>query len=180
GELWALFHFLMPGFLGDHQTFKSRYQTPIEKDRNEVRLLQLRHRVAPFILRRMKDTVAKDLPPKTELVRPVELDGDQRDLYESIRIAAHDQVRQVIRKKGLHGSTITILDALMKLRQVCCDPRLIASPAARTVKNSSKYEFLMEMLENQLSNGHRVLLFSQFTRMLRLIGDGLRERGFPY
>ena len=180
GELWALFHFLMPGFLGDQQTFKSRYQTPIEKDRNEVRLLQLRHRVAPFILRRMKDTVAKDLPPKTELVRPVELDGDQRDLYESIRIAAHDQVRQVIRKKGLHGSTITILDALMKLRQVCCDPRLIASPAARTVKNSSKYEFLMEMLENQLSNGHRVLLFSQFTRMLRLIGDGLRERGFPY
>ncbi len=180
GELWSLFHFLMPGFLGDSQTFKSRYQTPIEKERNEVRLVQLRHRVAPFILRRMKSTVAKDLPPKTEIVRPVELDGDQRDLYESIRLAAHDEVRQVIRKKGLQGSAIPILDALMKLRQVCCDPRLIASPAARAVKTSSKYEFLMEMLETQLGQGHRILIFSQFTRMLSLIGQGLEQRQWPY
>jgi SNF2 family DNA or RNA helicase len=180
GELWSLFHFLMPGFLGDAQTFRNRYQLPIEKDRNEVRLIQLRHRVAPFILRRMKDTVAKDLPPKTELVRPVELDGDQRDLYESIRVAAHDEVRQVIRKKGLSGSTIPILDALMKLRQACCDPRLINSPAARAVKTSSKYEFLMELLETQLAQGHRILIFSQFTRMLGLIGQGLTERRFPY
>lgn len=180
GELWSLFHFLMPGFLGDAQTFRNRYQIPIERERNEVRLIQLRHRVAPFILRRMKNTVAKDLPPKTELVRPVELDGDQRDLYESIRIAAHDEVRQVIRKKGLSGSTIPILDALMKLRQACCDPRLINSPAARAVKTSSKYDFLMELLETQLAQGHRILIFSQFTRMLGLIGQGLTERRFPY
>ncbi len=141
-ELWSLFHFWMPGFLCDSQTFKSRYQTPIEKERNEVRLVQLRYRVAPFILRRMKSTEAKDLPPKTEIVRPVELDGDQRDFYESIWLAALDVVRQVIRKKGLQGSAIPILDALMKLRQVCCDPRLIASPAARAVKTSLKVRIL--------------------------------------
>src|SRR5690606_944411 len=88
-ELWSLFNFLMPGFIGNRNQFRTRYQTPIEKDGNEARLHQLRNRVAPYILRRMKNTVAKDLPPKTELVRPVELEGLQRDLYESIRLAAH-------------------------------------------------------------------------------------------
>jgi superfamily II DNA or RNA helicase len=179
-ELWSLFDFLMPGFLGDRAYFKSRYQTPIERDKNETRLIQLRERVAPYILRRMKHTVAKDLPPKTELVRPVDISGDQRDLYESIRMAAHSQVRRVIKTKGLAGSTITILDALMKLRQVCCDPRLVTSEAARNVKESAKYTFLMEMLETQLANQHRVLIFSQFTQMLGLIATGLRERDMPF
>jgi superfamily II DNA or RNA helicase len=177
GELWSLFDFLMPGYLGDAGAFRNRYQTPIERDKNEHRLLQLRSRVAPYILRRMKDTVAKDLPPKTEIVRAIDLDGDQRDLYESIRIAAHAEVRQVIRKKGLAASTVTILDALMKLRQVCCDPRLITSSVARHVKSSAKYEFLMDLLSAQLGQGRRILLFSQFTQMLDLIGQGLRETG---
>ena len=179
-ELWSLFNFLMPGFLGSRQDFRSRYQVPIERDRNEIRLLQLRRRVAPFILRRMKSTVAKDLPPKTELVRPIDICDDQRDLYESIRIAAHGQVRKVIKQKGLAGSAVAILDALMKLRQVCCDPRLVASPAARIVRSSAKFDFLMETVQLQLSQGHRILIFSQFTKMLGLIGQGLKERDIGY
>ncbi len=180
GELWSLFDFLMPGFLGEPQAFRNRYQTPIEKDGNERRLQQLRSRVAPFILRRMKTTVAKDLPPKTELVRAIDLSGDQRDLYESIRIAAHSEVRQVIKKKGLAASTVAILDALMKLRQVCCDPRLISSGVASHVKASAKYDFLMDFLLQQLEQGHRILIFSQFTQMLALIAQGLTKAGLPH
>jgi superfamily II DNA or RNA helicase len=180
GELWSLFNFLMPNLLGDLQTFKARYQIPIERDQQESRLVQLRSRVAPYILRRTKLTVAKDLPPKTELVRPVDLEGDQRDLYESIRVAAHAEVRQVIRQKGLTGSTITILSALMKLRQVCCDPRLLSTASARAVKTSAKYDLLFELLEAQLAGSHRILIFSQFTQMLALIAEGLRSRDIRY
>jgi superfamily II DNA or RNA helicase len=175
-ELWSLFDFLMPGFLGDADRFRTTFRTPIERDGNAQKLEALRAAVAPFILRRMKEHVARDLPPKTELVRPVELAGDQRELYESIRAAAHSEVRTAIRKKGIPGSTITILDALMKLRQVCCDPRLVSVPSARTVNGSAKCELFFELLTTQLEQGRRVLVFSQFTRMLALLSQGLKER----
>jgi SNF2 family DNA or RNA helicase len=179
-ELWSLFHFLMPNLLGDPARFRSAFRTPIERDGASTRLEALRDRVAPFILRRMKSGVVKELPPKTELVRPVEITGAQRDLYESIRVAAHARVRSVIRNKGLAASTVTILDALMKLRQVCCDPRLVAVDGARDVQESAKYALLFEMLGKQLDQGRRVLVFSQFTSMLALIADGLRRQGVAY
>src|SRR4029077_1854920 len=122
---------------------------------------ELRDQVAPFILRRTKEEVARDLPPKTEIVRPVELRGAQRDLYEGLRVAAHSEVRQLIASKGIGPSTITILDALMRLRQACCDPRLVRGEAAREVTESAKYDLLMELLEQQRSQGRRVLVFSQ-------------------
>ena len=175
-ELWALFDLIMPGLLGTVQRFRSAFRAPIERFGDEHRLDTLRKRVAPFILRRMKDTVAKDLPAKTEIVRTVELSGAQRDLYESIRLAAHAAVRQVVRKKGIAASTIDILSALMKLRQVCCDPKLVRVPSARAVEESAKLEALMEMLEEMLPRGRRVLIFSQFTSMLQLISDRLRQR----
>ncbi|HEX3773072.1 MAG TPA: DEAD/DEAH box helicase, partial [Polyangiaceae bacterium] len=178
-ELWSLFDFLMPGFLGDADRFRSSFRVPIERDGNTQKLEALRAAVAPFILRRMKEHVARDLPPKTELVRPVELSGDQRELYESIRAAAHSEVRSAIRKKGIPGSTIAILDALMKLRQVCCDPRLVTTPSARQVRGSAKFELFFELLTTQLEQGRRVLVFSQFTRMLALLSAGLTERSIP-
>ncbi len=176
GELWSLFSFLEPDLLGSEMRFRSCYQTPIEKYGDEERLLALRELVSPFILRRTKDAVAKDLPPKTRLLRPVELTGKQRELYESIRLAAHAKVRTTIRKKGLAASTLPILDALMKLRQLCCDPRLVRMDAARFVKRSAKYEALLELVDQQLAGGHRILVFSQFTSMLRLISAGLSEK----
>jgi superfamily II DNA or RNA helicase len=179
-ELWALFDFLMPGFLGDCERFRSHFRIPIERSGNQQRLDALRDAVSPFILRRMKESVAKDLPPKTEIVRPVELGDDQRELYESIRVAAHGDVRRAIRQKGVTASTIAILDALMKLRQVCCDPRLVTVPSARRVKSSAKYELFFELITQQLSQGRRVLVFSQFTRMLDLLAEGLRERKIGY
>jgi len=180
GELWALMRFLDPELLGDELTFRRIYKAPIEIEGDEDRLAALREQIAPYILRRTKREVAKDLPPKTELARPVELRGKQRDLYEHIRVAAHGDVRKVIRQKGLAASTITILDALMKLRQVCCDPRLVAMDAARGVKESAKTEAFFEMIDGLLPAGHRVLVFSQFTSMLALLAEGLRQRDVDY
>jgi len=180
GELWALCDFLNPGLLGDADWFRHRFAHPIERGQDRERLRALRDQVAPFILRRTKEEVARDLPPKTEIVRPVELRGAQRDLYEGLRVAAHTEVRQLIASKGIGPSTITILDALMRLRQACCDPRLVRGEAAREVTESAKYDLLMELLEQQRSQGRRVLVFSQFARMLALIGQGLDERGFRW
>ncbi|MAQ19676.1 MAG: hypothetical protein CMN30_33345 [Sandaracinus sp.] len=180
GELWALFHFLGDDLLGSQADFKERYRNPIEQYGDEERLETLYQAVAPFILRRNKSEVAKELPPKTQLYKPVELKGKQRELYEAIRIAAHNQVRTTIRKKGIAASTVTILDALTKLRQLCCDPRLVRMEAARFVRESAKYQACMELIETQLAAGHRILLFSQFTTMLDLIGEGLKERGTDY
>ena len=180
-ELWSLFDFLMPGFLGDASRFRTAFRHPIEREGNMQKLEALRNAIAPFILRRMKETVAKDLPPKTELVRPVELGGDQRELYESIRAAAHSEVRSAIKKKGIPGSAIAILDALMKLRQVCCDPRLVTKVnSAKSVQGSAKYDLFFELLTTQLEQGRRVLVFSQFTRMLDLLSQGLKERNIGF
>jgi SNF2 family DNA or RNA helicase len=180
GELWALLDFVNPGLLGDELHFGRFYRVPIEKGKNEDRLMALREIVAPYILRRNKRDVAKELPPKTEVMRPIELRGGQRELYESIRVAAHAEVRRLIRKKGLAASTVPILGALTKLRQVCCDPRLVRIDAAAKIRDSAKYEMFFDLLDKQLSGGHRILVFSQFTSMLALLARGLDERKVPY
>jgi SNF2 family DNA or RNA helicase len=180
GELWALMEFTVPGLLGTREEFRREFRDPVEKSACDKTLAKLQKRVAPFILRRMKESVARDLPPKTELVRSVELSGDQRDLYESIRLAADQDVRQAISQKGMAGSAVTILDALMKLRQVCCDPRIVSVEEASRVRNSAKFALFFSLLADQLAEGRRVLVFSQFTRMLGLLSRGLAERGIGH
>jgi superfamily II DNA or RNA helicase len=180
GELWSIFDWLTPGLLGDELSFRRFWRQPIEQRGDAERLAALRETVAPHVIRRLKRDVAKELPPKTELLVPVELGGKQRELYEAIRVAAHADVRKAIRAKGLAASAITILDALTKLRQACCDPRLVAMDAARNVGDSAKLDALLAMLSEQLSGGHRVLVFSQFTSMLALIAEALRARDVKY
>jgi len=179
-ELWAQFDLLVPGLLGDAARFRTTFRHPIERDGNQRRLESLRERIAPFVLRRMKDTVATELPPKTEIVHTVELAGGQRDLYEGIRIAGHAAVRSAVRQRGMAAATIDILGALMKLRQVCCDPRLVRVDAARRVEESTKLQALSDMVEQQLAQGRRILVFSQFATMLGLIGDRLGQLGIRY
>jgi len=173
GELWSLFQFLMPGFLGTDTEFKSRFRTPIEKLGDMAVRDRLARRIRPFMLRRTKAQVVKELPPKTEIIETVAFDEPQRDLYESIRVAMDDQVRSLIAAQGFDRSRFQILDALLKLRQVCCDPRLVKLPSARNVKVSAKLDRLMEMLTVLLEDGRRILLFSQFTSMLNLIEERL-------
>ena len=176
GELWSQFDFLLPGFLGDTKDFTTRWRTPIEKHGDNVRRDLLARRIAPFILRRRKDEVATELPPKTVVVRSVELEGRQRDLYETVRASMDQRVRDEIAARGFARSQIVILDALLKLRQVCCDPRLLKTEAAARVKERAKLDMLMDMLPELVEEGRKVLLFSQFTGMLALIAAELNAR----
>jgi superfamily II DNA or RNA helicase len=180
GELWSLFDFLLPGLLGDEPGFKRRWRAPIEQQGDRERRKRLARRIAPFMLRRRKQDVLAELPPKTEIVRSVALDEQQAALYESIRLSMEKRVREAIAAQGLARSHITILDALLKLRQTCCDPRLLSLPAAAGVTASAKLELLMDILPEQLEEGRRVLLFSQFTGMLGLIETELERRGVAY
>lgn len=174
GELWAQFDFLMPGYLGDARSFQRQWRDPIEHNGETLRAQVLHQRVRPFILRRRKADVAVELPPKTEVVQRVSLEGRQKALYESVRVAADEQVRRVLRREGFAGAQITILDALLKLRQVCCDPALLKGrPLPRTMERA-KLAWLADTLPELVADGRRVLLFSQFTEMLHLIADALQ------
>ncbi len=180
GELWTQFDFLMPGFLSDIATFKKRYRTPIEIYGDSEQRERLSRRVAPFMLRRTKQEVATELPPKTEIIRSVPLYPKQAALYESIRLTMEKKVRDAIAEKGLSRSHITILDALLKLRQTCCDPRTLPLIEAQKVQESAKLDLLMELLPEQLEEGRRILVFSQFTRMIALIENELNTRKIGY
>jgi len=185
GELWAQFDFLMPGLLGRAQHFAKLFRTPIEKMGDEEVRRRLADRVRPFLLRRTKEQVLRELPPRTEIVRWVELEGSQRDIYESLRVVFDKKLRQVLAQQGAGRSQIMILDALLKLRQVCCDPRLVKLPATEALVKkgavpSAKLDTLMEMLEELLDEGRKVLLFSQFTSMLALIEEALKAKNISY
>ncbi len=180
GELWAQFDFLMPGFLGDSASFKKHYRTPIEMFGDTEQRTRLIRRIAPFMLRRTKLEVASELPPKTEIIRSVPLYEKQAALYESIRLTMESRVRAAIAERGLSRSHITILDALLKLRQTCCDPRILPIQEAQKITDSAKLDLLMELLPEQLEEGRRILVFSQFTRMIAVIEDELNRRSIAY
>jgi len=178
--LWALFDFLMPGCLGNQKLFNQSFRKPIEKHNNLEQRQRLVNRVAPFMLRRTKSEVVLELPDKTEIIRTVSLGKAQAALYESIRLSMEKKVREAIKNKGLKRSHITILDALLKLRQTCCDPKLLPLAQASKVKSSAKLEMLMEMLVEMLEEGRRILIFSQFTKMLGIIETELKSNKMSY
>ena len=179
GELWSQFDFVAPGLLGNASAFKRVYRRPIEQEADETRLNALRERVAPFLLRRTKQAIASDLPPKTEISLHAELVGGQRTLYEQLRLAQEARVREALAEQDRPQSRMLILDALLKLREVCCDPRLVEQ-APSTARESAKLELLLELVGDLMQAGRRVLIFSQFTRMLTLIEDALAARGYAW
>ena len=179
-ELWSQFAFLMPGLLGDRRGFAKRFRTPIEKKGDDVRRVQLVRRIKPFIMRRTKSEVATELPPKHTILRRITLAPDQRELYETIRATMYEKVREQVAERSLARSRIVVLDALLKLRQACCDPRLVKLASARLIETSSKLEDLLEMVGEMIPEGRRILLFSQFTSMLDLIKPRLDAAGIAY
>lgn len=179
-ELWSQFAFLMPGLLGDRRGFTKRFRTPIEKNNDPTCRAQLIQRIQPFILRRTKAEVATELPPKHTILRRITLAPDQRELYETIRGTLYETVREQVAERTLAQSRIIVLDALLKLRQACCDPRLVKLASARSVETSAKLEDLLEMLQELIPEGRRILLFSQFTSMLDLIKPRLNEIGIKF
>jgi SNF2 family DNA or RNA helicase len=158
GELWSIMTFVNPGHLGDKAAFARHWRTPIEKRGDTVRALALARRVRPFLLRRTKEEVAQELPPKTEIVATVVLEGSQRDLYDSIRLSMSEKVRRAIRDRGLAKSHIIVLEALLRLRQACCDPALLKLDDG-IERPSAKLDRLMEMVLELLSENRKLSCF---------------------
>ena len=178
-DLWTLIDWINPGLLGDRKRFQTLFRTPIEKHGDAGAQARLNRRLRPFLLRRTKEEVAAELPAKTEILERVDLPKPQQALYETVRSAMDARVREAINKKGLAAARITVLDALLKLRQVCCDPGLVKTEAARSVSDSAKRARLRDLLGELVAEGRRVLVFSQFVEMLRLIEVDLAEAGIP-
>ncbi len=180
-ELWSLFDLALPGLLGGHDRFVRLFRTPIERERDTDRLETLKRRIRPFLVRRRREEVLGELPPRTEIVQKVELENAQRDLYESLRITLDSSLRRAIAERGLAQSQIMILDALLKLRQTCCDPRLVKTPNAKKAHGeSAKLAMLKEMIEELVAEGRHALVFSQFASMIELIEAELAAMGVRY
>jgi superfamily II DNA or RNA helicase len=180
GELWAQFDFLMPGFLGDMRSFQRQWRDPIEKQGETQRAALLARRIRPFVLRRRKADVLGDLPPKTEIQQLLQLEGHQKALYESVRVAADTMVRRALAKQGFEGAQIAVLDALLKLRQVCCDPWLLKGRRMPRHMERAKLTWLCDTLPALIAEGRQILVFSQFTEMLGLLAEALSELGLPF
>ena len=181
GELWSIFRIVSPGVLGGWDWFRERFATPIERDADDARRDALARVLGPFLLRRTKDAVAPELPPRLEVERFVELSAEERRLYEQIRLAslaAIGRVREATPHDAVaHDDRFQILAALTRLRQLACHPRLLddASPVG-----SSKLDALIELLTTQKETGHHTLVFSQFTRLLDLAEPRLAAAGLRF
>ena len=180
-ELWSLFEFLMPGFLGSQHSFQRGIVKPI-KDGDTETLDYLRARVRPFILRRTKAEVARDLPPKVESVTCCALEEAQAELYAALARKLKAQVLADVEEKGLAKSQMSILDALLKLRQICCHPRLLKMDLPGFSNNlpSGKFDAFKDMAMDIVEGGHKVLVFSQFVQMLQIIRQWLEFSQIPY
>ena len=181
-ELWSLFEFLMPGFLGSQHAFQRGVVKPI-RDGDGESLEYLRSRVKPFILRRTKAEVAKDLPPKIESVTYCNMTDEQAELYTALTRKLRDQVLADVESKGMAKSQMSILDALLKLRQICCHPRLLKvdMPGFSTGSlPSGKFEAFKDMIFDVVEGGHKELVFSQFVQMLQIIRGWLQLTDIPF
>ena len=176
-ELWSQFAFLNPGLLGGFEHFRTEFAGAIEKNHDEVAAAFLRKLVHPFILRRTKDQVATDLPPRTEEILSVEMGPGQKKLYEKTRDYYRDQILGLVGKEGISDVRMKILEGLLRLRQIANHPRLV-EPASRAA--SGKFEQLLETLETLRAEGHKALVFSQFVSMLSLVREALDSRKIPY
>jgi superfamily II DNA or RNA helicase len=168
GELWSIMSFVNPGYLGDKTAFSRQWRIPIETRADKGRAAALAQRVKPLLLRRTKTEVVTELPAKSVIVERIVLEGSQRDLYDSIRLSMSDKVRDAIAERGLAKSHIVVLEALLRLRQACCDPALLKLDDG-VERPSAKLDFLMEMVRELLSEGRKIIVFSQFSSMIDLI-----------
>ena len=179
-ELWSVFDFLMPGFLFNMSEFNQRYVNPIMERADKTVEKRLKLQIYPFILRRMKRDVAKDLPDKVENIAYCELTDEQKDFYLQVLDSTKEELFKSIEQNGLEKSRLSIFSALLRLRQICCHPRLYDKENVKHISSSGKFEKLKSMLEEIISEGHRILLFSQFVDMLDIVKGWLEREGIKY
>ncbi len=169
--------FVMPGLLGSMDYFKENFADPIERQQDETTARRLRRLIYPFILRRTKEQVAPELPPRVERVLYCDMEPAQRRLYEQTRDAYRAMLLGLIEEEGLDKARMKILEGLLRLRQIANHPRLVKPDFRGT---SGKMETLMETLATLAAEGHKALVFSQFVQMLKLVRAELEQRGLPY
>jgi superfamily II DNA or RNA helicase len=179
-DLWSIFDFLMPGYLGNAQDFRERYEIPITREKSAEANTRLARRLKPFILRRLKRDVVKDLPEKIEQVSFCELTSQQQQVYAQLLEASRKEVTEAVGVQGLARSRMIILTALLRLRQICCDLRLLKLEGTDVANASGKLDLFSELLEEIIDGGHRVLVFSQFVSMLSLLRERLDEEQIPF
>jgi len=169
-DLWPIFHFLMPGFLGKRKTLKETLQDDSDA------IMRLRERVSPFVLRRLKTEVAKELPPKTEILLHATMNEDQEQFYRDLMEKERVGVMDLLGSKGLERSRVSILAAITRLRQAACHPRLVGGDKV----SSSKMDLFLDLVDELIAEGHRALVFSSFTKYLQLVSEALNDREYTY
>lgn len=181
-DLWSIMDFLMPGYLGSHETFRISYEQPIARGDREGEFAQarLRRKLHPFLMRRLKRDVATDLPPKIEKLAVCTLSPDQQTVYKELLEASRRKVFDLVMKQGFQRSRMEILKTLLRLRQVCCHLELLKLPGLESKMPSAKLDLFFELLDEVLDGGHRVLVFSQFTSMLSILRRELEARNLAY
>lgn len=176
-ELWSLFAFLNPGQLGSQEAFREQFAAPIQRDRDETATAALRALIHPFLLRRTKEQVTPELPPRTERLIFCDMSAAQRKLYQRTRDKYRAELLGLIERQGMQQARFKVLEGLLRLRQLANDPRLVDKSFK---SKSSKFEALLETLEVLRDEGHKALVFSQFTSMLGLLRSSLDIRRWPY
>ena len=176
-ELWSIFDFVMPGYLFSYKKFKSTYETAIVKDNDEDAMKKLKMLIEPFVLRRTKKEVLTELPEKTITVLKNEMGEEQRKIYLSYLVRTKQELQDEINSNGYEKSQIKILAALTRLRQICCHPSLFID---NYKEPCSKLEQCMEILEDGITAGHKILLFSSYTSMFEIIEKELKNRNIKY
>ena len=176
-ELWSIFDFIMPGYLFNYKKFKSLYEVPIVKDQNENAMKKLKMLIEPFVLRRNKKEVLTELPDKTVTILNNEMEEEQRKIYLTYLAQAKQEIAEQIEINGYEKSHIQILAALTRLRQICCHPGLFISNYR---EGSGKLEQCMEILEEAVNGGHKILLFSGYTSMFEIIEKELKAKNIKY
>lgn len=176
-ELWSIFDFIMPSYLLTHAKFTKRYETPIIKNNDKTALKELNRHINPFILRRLKKDVIKELPPKIEHNLVVDMTEKQKKLYAAYLDKAKGEIDEEIKENGFSKSKIKILSILTRLRQICCDPSVFIEDYEG---DNGKMEALDEILEDSVGQGHRILLFSQFTSVLKNIRTRFDKNNIKY
>nr|WP_166158393.1 DEAD/DEAH box helicase [Neochlamydia sp. AcF84]NGY96003.1 hypothetical protein [Neochlamydia sp. AcF84] len=177
-ELWSLFDFLMPGLLSTYERFVEKYiRHPSQPAGSQLEIL--RHKVSPFILRRMKQDVLSELPPVSEIVYHCHLSEAQRELYHSYAASAREELSKLVKREGFEKIQIHVLATLTRLKQICCHPAIFAKDKAE-MGDSSKYDMLMELLQTLIEGKHKTVIFSQYTRMLNIMREDLQRQGIPF
>jgi superfamily II DNA or RNA helicase len=181
-DIWSIMDFLMPGYLGRHDAFRTVYELPIARGGPDAELaqLKLRRKLHPFLLRRLKKDVAKELPPKIQSVQSCELSPDQRAVYKELLERSKRRIKDLVASQGFNRCRMEILSTLLKLRQVCCHLDLLKLPDLKAKKPSAKMDLFFELVDEAIDGGHRILVFSQFVTMLHILRDRLQEKGVDF